>query len=160
VKQKGINLTAILVRYSPVLPHRQPLATSRGNGLSTELQTVRRSSGAAARVERLVLPIGGATVREEGASMHVIADWLEKLGMSEYTQRFVENGIDFAVLHDLTDQDLKDIGVLLGHRRKLLRAIAELEEVEERSAEGGASRCHIGYTARCRRAPPNHGDVL
>ena len=58
--------------------------------------------------------------------MREIADWLEKLGMSEYAQRFAENGIDLSVLPDLTDQDLKDIGVLLGHRRKLLRAIAEL----------------------------------
>jgi len=65
------------------------------------------------------------------AAVQEIGDWLEKLGMPEYTQRFVENGIDFAVLHDLTDQDLKDIGVLLGHRRKLLRAIAELKEVEK-----------------------------
>ena len=61
--------------------------------------------------------------------MQHIADWLEKLGMSEYAQRFAENGIDFGVLPDLTDQDLKDIGVLLGHRRKLLRAIAELNNV-------------------------------
>ena len=60
-----------------------------------------------------------------------ISDWLEKLGMSEYAQRFAENGIDFAVLPDLTDQDLKEIGVLLGHRRKLLRAIAELSSVEK-----------------------------
>ena len=58
--------------------------------------------------------------------MQEIAEWLDKLGMSEYAQRFAENGIDFGVLPDLTDQDLKDIGVLLGHRRKLLRAIAEL----------------------------------
>jgi class 3 adenylate cyclase len=58
--------------------------------------------------------------------MQEIADWLEKLGMSEYTERFAENGIDVSVLRDLTDQDLKDIGVLLGHRRKLLRAIADL----------------------------------
>jgi class 3 adenylate cyclase len=63
--------------------------------------------------------------------MQQIADWLEKLGMSEYMQSFVENGIDFTVLPDLTDQDLKDIGVLLGHRRKLLRAIAELKGVEK-----------------------------
>ena len=46
--------------------------------------------------------------------MQQIAEWLERLGMSEYAQRFAENGIDFAVLPDLTDQDLKDIGVLLG----------------------------------------------
>ena len=54
--------------------------------------------------------------------MQAIADWLEKLGMSEYAQRFAENGIDLSVLPDLTDQDLKDLGVALGHRRKMLRA--------------------------------------
>jgi hypothetical protein len=53
--------------------------------------------------------------------MQQIADWLEKLGMSEYTERFAENGIDISVLRDLTDQDLKDIGILLGHRRKSAR---------------------------------------
>jgi class 3 adenylate cyclase/predicted ATPase len=56
-----------------------------------------------------------------------IAEWLESIGLSEYAQRFAENGIDRSVLGDLTEQDLKDLGVLLGHRRKLLRAIAELE---------------------------------
>ena len=40
--------------------------------------------------------------------MQQIADWLEKLGMSEYTQRFAENGIDFSVLPDLTEQDLEN----------------------------------------------------
>ena len=58
--------------------------------------------------------------------MQQIADWLEKLGMSEYAQRFAENGIDVSVLRHLTDQILKDIGVLLGHRRKMLAAIGEL----------------------------------
>ena len=58
--------------------------------------------------------------------MQQIADWLTKLGMSEYAERFAENGIDVSVLPHLTDQDLKDIGVLLGHRRKLLAAIGEL----------------------------------
>jgi hypothetical protein len=41
-------------------------------------------------------------------------------------ERFAENRIDFSVLRDLTDQDLKDLGVVLGDRRKMLRAIAEL----------------------------------
>ena len=58
--------------------------------------------------------------------MAQIAAWLEKLGMSEYAERFAENRIDFSVLRDLTDQDLKDLGVVLGDRRKMLRAIAEL----------------------------------
>ena len=58
--------------------------------------------------------------------MQQIADWLEKLGMSEYAQRFAENRIGFSVLPDLTDNDLKDLGVVLGDRRKILRAIATL----------------------------------
>ena len=62
----------------------------------------------------------------ECAAVQEIADWLEKLGMSEYAQRFRDNGIDVSVLTHLTDQDLKDIGVLLGHRRKMLAAITEL----------------------------------
>jgi class 3 adenylate cyclase len=58
--------------------------------------------------------------------MQQIADWLEKLGMSEYTQRFAENDIDIDVLGELTDQDFDRLGVSLGHRRRLLRAIREL----------------------------------
>ena len=58
--------------------------------------------------------------------MQQIADWLEKLGLSEYADRFAENRIDFPVLRDLTDQDLKEIGVVLGDRRKILRAVSEL----------------------------------
>jgi len=63
--------------------------------------------------------------------MQQIADWLEKLGLSEYAQRFAENDIDFTILPDLTDQDLKELGVSLGHRRKLLRAIANLGTIEK-----------------------------
>ena len=61
--------------------------------------------------------------------MSAIAEWLTSLGLSEYTGRFMENGIDTSVLPDLTDQDLKDLGVLLGHRRKMLRAIRDLGNV-------------------------------
>ena len=59
--------------------------------------------------------------------MRQIAEWLEKLGMSEYAQRFAENGIEVEALPHLTDQDLKDIGVLLGHRRVMLAAIGKLK---------------------------------
>ena len=45
--------------------------------------------------------------------MQQIADWLEKLGLSEYAQRFAENAIDLSVIRDLTEQDLKDLGILL-----------------------------------------------
>jgi hypothetical protein len=42
--------------------------------------------------------------------MPQVSDWLEKLGLGQYAQRFAENDISFSVLPDLTDQDLKDIG--------------------------------------------------
>lgn len=57
--------------------------------------------------------------------MNNIGEWLASLDLEEYCQRFVENGIDLTVLGDLTDQDLKELGVLLGHRRKMLRAIRD-----------------------------------
>jgi class 3 adenylate cyclase/predicted ATPase len=58
--------------------------------------------------------------------MQQIADWLKKLGMAEYTDRFVENRIDISVLSELTDQHLKDLGIALGDRLKMLRAIRDL----------------------------------
>ncbi len=58
--------------------------------------------------------------------MQQIADWLKELGMSEYALRFAENDVDTSALRHLTDQDLKELGVSLGHRRKMLAAIAEL----------------------------------
>jgi hypothetical protein len=36
------------------------------------------------------------------------AEWLESIGLGEYAQRFAENAIDFSILRDLTDQDLKE----------------------------------------------------
>ena len=64
--------------------------------------------------------------------MQQVADWLEKLGLGQYAQRFAENDISFIILTDLTDQDLEKIGVAsLGHRRLLLRAIAELKLVDK-----------------------------
>ncbi|WGS22946.1 MULTISPECIES: adenylate/guanylate cyclase domain-containing protein [unclassified Bradyrhizobium] len=67
-----------------------------------------------------------------------IAEWLASIGLGEYAQRFAENAIDLSVLRDLTEQDLKDLGVLLGHRRKILRAIAELKGDVLASAQTGA----------------------
>jgi class 3 adenylate cyclase/predicted ATPase len=54
-----------------------------------------------------------------------IAEWLASLGFSEYADRFAENGIATDVLPELTDQDLEKLGILLGHRRRMLRAIRE-----------------------------------
>ena len=73
----------------------------------------------------VVVPCSVTELR--GEQVATISEWLDSLGMSEYAQRFADNRIDdVSILRDLTDQDLKDIGVPLGHRRKMLRAIAEM----------------------------------
>jgi class 3 adenylate cyclase/predicted ATPase len=65
----------------------------------------------------------------EHPAMQQVAEWLQNLGLGKYAQSFAENDISFSVLPDLTDQDLKELGVAsLGHRRQLLRAIAELKD--------------------------------
>jgi GAF domain-containing protein len=54
----------------------------------------------------------------------IVASGTEK--QLESHQRFAENRIDFEILPDLTDQDLEKLGVVLGDRRKMLRAITNL----------------------------------
>jgi SAM domain (Sterile alpha motif) len=62
--------------------------------------------------------------------MQSITDWLEKLGLGQYGKRIAENGVDLSVLPDLTNLDLEKLGALVGHRRKMLRATAELNGSE------------------------------
>jgi class 3 adenylate cyclase/predicted ATPase len=63
---------------------------------------------------------------EQGAIMDVVV-WLRRLGLGKYEAAFRENEIDETVLPNLTAEDLKDLGVsIVGHRRKILDAIAAL----------------------------------
>lgn len=56
-----------------------------------------------------------------------VAAWLRGLGLGQYEQSFRENDVDAGVLADLTAEDLIGLGVAsIGHRRKLLAAIAAL----------------------------------
>jgi class 3 adenylate cyclase len=70
--------------------------------------------------------------------MQQIENWLKTLGMSEYAERFAANGINVAALPHLTDQDLKDIGVLLGHRRIMLAAIGQFVDAAPVTREPAA----------------------
>jgi len=58
--------------------------------------------------------------------MQTIQPWLEQLGLSQYAEVFAENDVDLEALCLLTDAELRNLGVSLGHRKKLLKAIAEL----------------------------------
>jgi class 3 adenylate cyclase/tetratricopeptide (TPR) repeat protein len=55
-----------------------------------------------------------------------LAEWLGRHGLDQYAKTFAEHHIDFSVLPDLTEDDLEKLGVSLGHRKKLLRAIEAL----------------------------------
>jgi class 3 adenylate cyclase/predicted ATPase/DNA polymerase III delta prime subunit len=69
-----------------------------------------------------------------------VAAWLHGLGLQQYEQSFRDNAIDAATLPELTSEDLKDLGInLVGHRRKLLAAIAALGDEVARESVAGAS---------------------
>src|SRR5215475_11810332 len=71
--------------------------------------------------------------------MQQIADWLKKLGMFEYAARFAENDIEFDILPELTDHDLAGLGVSLGHRRRILRAIRGLGDLAQAAPQTAPS---------------------
>jgi SAM domain (Sterile alpha motif) len=72
---------------------------------------------------------------KDRACLERTGEWLASLGLQEYTPRFKENHIDFSFLPNLSEQDLKELGVTsLGHRRKMMRAIAELKHTEASEA--------------------------
>src|SRR5262245_246679 len=64
-----------------------------------------------------------------------IEKWLEDLGLGKYVGVFGHNDIDFRVLPELTEDDLKHLGVSLGHRRILQKAIASLSQNTQQSGD-------------------------
>ncbi len=66
-----------------------------------------------------------------------IGGWLRGLGLGQYETTFRENEIDAEVLPELTESDLSQLGVPLGHRKRLLKAIAALGAAEKAAAAPG-----------------------
>ncbi|MGH6914205.1 MAG: adenylate/guanylate cyclase domain-containing protein, partial [Geminicoccales bacterium] len=60
--------------------------------------------------------------------MPAIEQWLDDLGLGQYARRFVEHDIDLDVLSDLQERDLEQLGVSLGDRKRLFKAIARLRD--------------------------------
>jgi hypothetical protein len=94
---------------------------------------------------------------EEGSKPgDAVERWLAQIGLDRYANAFADADIDLDVIGDLTDDDLKDLGVTLGDRKRLLRAIAALAERTEpepaaeaaedvarsAGADGGAASTH------------------
>jgi class 3 adenylate cyclase len=69
-----------------------------------------------------------------------IQAWLAELGLAKYAEVFSSNAIDLDVVRELTDADLKDLGVgAMGDRKRLLRAIASLATAKMPSVAGGTT---------------------
>ena len=65
--------------------------------------------------------------------MNDIGQWLDGFGLARYADLFAEHEIDSEVLPDLTDEDLEKLGIPLGARKKLVKAIATLPSEEAES---------------------------
>ncbi|HTS52082.1 MAG TPA: AAA family ATPase [Burkholderiales bacterium] len=76
-----------------------------------------------------------------------IGAWLTSLELGQYAPVFVRSAIDFEVLRELSDGDLKDLGIPLGHRKKLLKAIADLNG-RHSAAAPAAQRVPAGLPTR------------
>src|SRR5271163_561045 len=79
----------------------------------------------------IVDPCRSDTIMDVGA-------WLRGLGLGQYETTFRESEIDAEVLPDLTEGDLSQLGVPLGHRKRLLKAIAALGTAETAKPSGPA----------------------
>ena len=67
--------------------------------------------------------------------MSEITAWLENLGLGKYVEVFAENDIDVDILADLTEEHLKELGISLGHRVKLLKAISALSAQQRQDSQ-------------------------
>ena len=65
-----------------------------------------------------------------------IADWLTEQGLEVHASLFADNRIDFDVLADLSEADLRELGLPLGDRKRLMKAIEALADIGD-SAPGG-----------------------
>ena len=75
-----------------------------------------------------------------------IARWLKQQGLAQYARAFKEHHIGFDILPELRDEDLKELGVPLGDRKRLLKAIADLRMAPESADDA--------MTSAVARAPP------
>ena len=89
-----------------------------------------------------------------------IADWLAKIGLERYAPAFADNDIDVSVLFHLTDADLEKLGVSLGHRRKMLAAIAVLAGAAPASQQPALTESKPQDTAERRQVTVMFSDLV
>ncbi len=86
-----------------------------------------------------------------------VAQWLRSLGLAQYERAFRDNAVDVDTLPRLTSEDLKELGVTaVGHRRKLLDAIARLNDTSGLAAKDRLGRVERGVERSPSRPAPVH----
>src|SRR5271170_8085712 len=80
-----------------------------------------------------------------------LADWLRSLGLGQYESTFRENDIDLEVLPELTEADFEKVGVSLGHRKRLLKAIAGVKAAPDEPKAALAASAPVGDAAERRQ---------
>src|SRR3954452_25074249 len=101
---------------------------------------------------------------ERAISARDVGRWLDSVGLGHYRSLFADQNIDLDVLKDLTDSDLEGLGISRGHRKRLLRGVAQIETGDAASvrAPGNAERRNltvlfsdlVGSTALSNRLDP------
>ncbi len=91
--------------------------------------------------------------------------WLAEIGLGSYDAVFASNEIDFDVIRSLSDADLRELGLALGDRKRLLQAVARLDEQRTADTATVSADDRFGTAPRrCGfarwRTPPAHRDVL
>src|SRR6266536_1239506 len=81
-----------------------------------------------------------AREREAVSTDDEITTWLDGIGLAQYATIFAENAIDLDVLSDVSEADLERLGVALGHRKRMLRAIASLPGARPAAGASGTGR--------------------
>jgi class 3 adenylate cyclase/tetratricopeptide (TPR) repeat protein len=74
------------------------------------------------------------------AAANDVSEWLRGLGLEKFAPLFAKQEIELSVLPDLTDIDLRDLGIPMGPRKRILKAIADLREANSVSARAGFSQ--------------------
>ncbi|MBA3727069.1 MAG: guanylate cyclase, partial [Armatimonadetes bacterium] len=78
--------------------------------------------------------------------MTKLQDWLKELGLEQYADVLADNDIDFDILSDLAESDFEKLGLSLGHRRKLLRALAARQSASNQPQTASGSEVPLTAT--------------
>src|SRR3954469_4957719 len=88
--------------------------------------------------------------------------WLEGIGLSHYTDLFAQHRLDLDVMPDLTESDLVELGLPLGDRKRLQRAMTALFRAETAEKPDATARPQVrtGGGAERRRLTPMFCDMV